>query len=132
YADDEASLDIGALGSGLEALLGELDAATRLLIEPGRYLVGPAGTYVVRVLDVKCSAQDMLVATVDGGIHHLLSPALPGRAHRIRSLAPDAAARALVGVVVGGPLCTSLDVLGRAMLPEPRVGDLLAVSDVGA
>lgn len=132
YADDEPPLDIGALGSGLEALLGELHPDTRLLIEPGRYLVGPAGMYLVRVLDVKRSAQDTLVATVDGGIHQLLSPALPGRAHRIRSLAPHAAARPLVGVVVGGPLCTSLDVLGRAVLPEPRVGDLLAVSDVGA
>lgn len=132
YADDEAPLDIGAFCVGLEGLLGELDAATRLLIEPGRYLVGPAGTYIVRVLDAKRSAQDVIVATVDGGIHQLLSPALLGRAHRIRSLARDAGERPLVGVVVGGPLCTSLDVLGRAVLPEPRVGDLLAVSDVGA
>lgn len=132
YADDEARLDIGAFSAGLAALLGELDPATRLLIEPGRYLVGPAGTYVVRIVDVKRSAQDAIVATVDGGIHQLLSPALPGRAHRIRSLAPDAAARPLVSVVVGGPLCTSLDVLGRAVLPEPRVGDLVAIADVGA
>jgi len=132
YRDDEPALDVGAVASGLLRLLDALDPASRLLLEPGRYLVGPAGVYLVRVLDVKRSAKDAVIATVDGGIHHLLSPALPGRRHRIRSLALDAAERPLAEVVVGGPLCTTFDILGRVQLPRPCAGDLLAIGDVGA
>ena len=104
-------------------------AGARLLLEPGRFLVGPFGAYVARVVDTK-EGPDGLVVTVDGGIHHLLRPALVGQAHRVRLLGPGGGpARRCV---VGGPLCTGLDVLARVDLPEPRVGDLLAIDDVGA
>ncbi|MCC6617540.1 MAG: alanine racemase [Chloroflexi bacterium] len=136
YEDGEAPLDLRGLGAGLEALVATLDADTmlagaRLLLEPGRHLVGPCGAYVVRVIDVKV-ADEGTVVTVDGGVHHLLRPALVGGQHRIVSLAPDAVARRTAQAIVGGPLCTSLDVLGQVTLPEPRVGDLLAVTDAGA
>lgn len=136
YEDGAVALDLGALGVGLEALVATTDAnpmlvGARLLLEPGRHLVGPCGAYVVRVIDVKVAAEGTVV-TVDGGVHHLLRPALVGGQHRIVSLAPDAVARRTVQAIVGGPLCTSLDVLGQVALPDPKVGDLLAVTDVGA
>ncbi|HEX2765305.1 MAG TPA: alanine racemase [Candidatus Limnocylindria bacterium] len=134
YADDEAPLDLGRLAKGLEALTDEMDASpllrgARWLLEPGRYLVGPCGAYLARVVDTK-AGPDRTVVTLDGGIHHLLRPALVGSQHRVRSLA--GAARPRVPCLVGGPLCTGLDVLGRAELPEPAVGDLVAVDDAGA
>lgn len=133
YADGEARLDVDRFGAGLERLLDELDrepmlAGASLLVEPGRWLVGPCGAYVTRVLDVK-EGPHGTVATVDGGVHHVLRPVLVGQAHRIRSLVAD---RPVREVIVGGPLCTGLDVLGRARLPAPEVGDLLVVADVGA
>jgi diaminopimelate decarboxylase len=131
YRDGETTLDLPLLGEGLAALLDGLDPATRLLIEPGRYLVGPAGTYLARVVDVKASASGP-VATLDGGIHHLLRPALVGEPHRLRSLAIGGPERALRTVTVGGPLCTALDVLGVHELPDPEVGDLIAILDAGA
>lgn len=129
YRDDEPQLDLQALAAGLARLLDDLPVEARLLLEPGRHLVGPAGVMLVRVIDVKRSAHGALIATVDGGIHNLLAPALPGRQHRIRSLA---AGRPEVDVLVGGPLCTALDVLGRVRMPEPSAGDLLVVADTGA
>ena len=86
YADGERPLDLAALGRRLAALAGAWAAdpatcATRVLLEPGRFLVGPAGAYVARVVDVK-GAGEAPVAILDGGIHHLLRPALVGQAQR--------------------------------------------------
>jgi diaminopimelate decarboxylase len=102
-----------------------------VVLEPGRFLVGPAGAYVARVVDVK-GPDSAPVAILDGGINHLLRPALVGTEHRLAVLATDAV-RALVHTTVAGPLCTGIDVFtAGAMLPRPRVGDLVAVLDSGA
>ena len=102
-----------------------------VLLEPGRFLVGPAGAYVARVVDVK-GPDSAPVAILDGGINHLVRPALVRSEHRLAILAVDTV-RALVRTTVAGPLCTGLDVFtAEATLPRPRVGDLVAVLDAGA
>ena len=73
---------------------------------------------------------------VDGGIHHLLRPALIGGEPPV-SLIPRTGdhreERDTVRASVSGPLCTGRDVLRRdARLPRPRPGDILAVERVGA
>ena len=101
-----------------------------VLLEPGRFLVGPAGAYVARVVDVK-GPDSAPVAILDGGINHAVRPALVRTEHRLAVLTPDAV-RALVRTTVAGPLCTGLDVFTtEAMLPRPRVGDLVAMLDAG-
>jgi diaminopimelate decarboxylase len=135
YRDDEPPLDLVRLGDGLAELVEQLDrdpglVGASLLLEPGRYLVGPTGLYLVRVLDVKESDAGR-VATVDGGVHHLLRPVLIGQAHRVRVVSPRREAEKTV--TIGGPLCTALDVLARRVdLPPLAPGDLLAVADAGA
>jgi diaminopimelate decarboxylase len=105
----------------------------RVLLEPGRFLVGPAGAYLASVLDRK-TIDGRVVAIIDGGIHHLLRPALTGQEHRVRRVSPGRGQRGpLVPVTIAGPLCSGLDVLAtEAVLQVPEVGDLLAVLDVGA
>jgi diaminopimelate decarboxylase len=71
YREDEEPLDLDAFGSGLAALArawaaDPLAAETGVLIEPGRFLVGPAGVYVTRVVDVK-RVRGRAIAIVDGG-----------------------------------------------------------------
>ena len=137
YADDEAPLDLAAFGRQLgQIAAGWTDAADtrdlRLLLEPGRYLAGPAGAYLARVVDRK-RIGDCDVAILDGGVHHLLRPALVGQAHRVRVLGSRGAAAATWPVTLAGPLCSGLDVLAaRAALPAPEPGDLVAVLDAGA
>jgi diaminopimelate decarboxylase len=65
-------------GRACEAAAERWSADRRLLqlavlLEPGRFLVGPAGVYVTRVVDVK-ELDGRTVAIVDGGIHHVLRP----------------------------------------------------------
>ena len=97
--------------------------------------MGQAGAYVARVVDRK-TVDGTVVAILDGGVHHVLRPALVGQDHRIRALGRrgEAATGArTVPVTVAGPLCSGLDVFSQAaiMLP-PEVGDLVAILDVGA
>lgn len=139
YEAHEESLDLRRLGAGLDELIADwaadpLLAGARLLLEPGRFLVGPAGAYLARVVDRK-SVAGAQVAILDGGVHHVLRPALVGQEHRLRTFggrgeAPGARPQP---VTVAGPLCSGLDVFSTtAVMSPPEVGDLLAVLDVGA
>lgn len=138
YADDEAPLDLEALGAGLEAELATWAQRpalrdARLLLEPGRWLTGPAGVYLCRVVRTK-EREGRLVAVTDGGIHHLLRPRLVGQDHRVVAVGAAAGRSAGAGGTdVVGPLCTGLDYLAlRVPLPPVERGDLLAVLDAGA
>jgi diaminopimelate decarboxylase len=138
YRDEDRPLDLGSFAAGLREVLlaaraDPVASELRILVEPGRYLSGPIGAYLARVVDVK-ELDGGCVAILDGGINHLLSPVLPGRAHRLRLIAAHGdPVRERVPVVLAGPLCTALDVLGRAdALPRPLPGDLVAFLDTGA
>jgi diaminopimelate decarboxylase len=135
YADGERPLDLARLGRRLTEMRERWDAdglgEMELVLEPGRFLVGPAGAFVARVVDVK-GPDSAPVAILDGGVNHMVRPALVRSEHRLAVLATDPV-RALVHTTVAGPLCTGLDVFTtEAMLPRPRVGDLVAVLDAGA
>jgi diaminopimelate decarboxylase len=143
YADSETPLNLGILRKGLAALahgaaLEPRLAGTRLVFEPGRFLVAESGTYVVKVLGTKRSRGADYVL-VDGGIHHFLRPVLFETPHRVRLVPGKAGAgrgRSSLSeksLVLSGPLCTSLDILHRAArLPLPVRGDLLAFENAGA
>ena len=143
YADSEKPLDLGILRKGLEAAATEarakgLSDATRLVFEPGRFLVAEAGTYVTRVLGTKRS-RGVDYVLVDGGVHHFLRPLLLGTPHRVRLVRRKAggrrrpSSRLQKSLVLAGPLCTSLDILHpAARLPLPVRGDLLAFENAGA
>ena len=107
-------------------------AGARLLLEPGRWLVGPAGVYLCRVVRTK-ERLGRTIAVTDGGIHHLLRPRLVGRDHRVVPVGRAADRAAGQGTNVVGPLCTGLDVLATDVaLPAVQRGDLLAILDTGA
>ena len=131
YFANDTPLDLAAVGAALPALPG-----TRPIIELGRYLVGEAGVYLTRVIDVKISRGTRFVVT-DGGMHHQLA-ASGNLGTVIRRNYPIAnasrfAAEATATYDVTGCLCTPLDRLGeRVALPETHVGDLIAVFMAGA
>jgi diaminopimelate decarboxylase len=143
YADRERPLNLGFLRKGLRRVATEARASglldsTRLVFEPGRFLVAEAGTYVTRVLGKKRTLGVDYVL-VDGGVHHFLRPVLLGTPHRVRLIPEKAGGGTLSSspskksLVLSGPLCTSLDVLHpNANLPMPERGDLLAFENAGA
>jgi diaminopimelate decarboxylase len=141
YHSGDAALDIDAVKAGLPLLNAMLAGNPRLasaevMVEPGRWLVGPAGLYVSAVRNVKMSrGQRFLIA--DGGMHHHLA-ASGNLGQVIKRDYPIIAPLHLDQPVLDntsfvGPLCTPLDTLGRQTpLPELKTGDLLAVLQSGA
>ncbi len=103
----------------------------RLIVEPGRALVGPAAFSLYRVGAVKQSGDRSWVA-IDGGMSDNPRPQLYGA--RYTALLADRADEAAAGeYAIAGKHCESGDVLiERVRLPEPRRGDLLAVPATGA
>jgi diaminopimelate decarboxylase len=106
-------------------------SSLRLVVEPGRSIVGPAGALLTRVVDVKPRGPDGWCVVADAGMTDLMRPALYGAYHRIVPLTRRQTARVHCDIV--GPVCETSDTLGAAReMPLPEPGDLLAVLDVGA
>jgi diaminopimelate decarboxylase len=104
----------------------------RLVLEPGRSLVGRAGVTLYRVGSVKRASEATTYVAVDGGLSDNPRPALYG-AEYSALLANRAGEMATGPYAVAGKHCESGDVLiGRVQLPEPHRGDLLAVPATGA
>ncbi|MFJ3759027.1 diaminopimelate decarboxylase [Streptomyces sp. NPDC090080] len=137
YRPGEAALDLTALARRVRGELTQACAAAglpvpRLIIEPGRAVVGPAGIAVYRVLAVKRTGEHTFVA-VDGGMSDNPRPALYGVRYAPR-LVGRASAAPTAPVTVVGRHCEAGDVLATdAGLPaDLRPGDLLAVPVAGA
>lgn len=141
YHEGDAPLDLEAVRSGAAALnrLRKADpnlTGTHIILEPGRYLTGPAGIYLMAVRAVKTSRGQRFVIA-DGGMHHHL--AASGNLGQIIKrdypivAAQQLATAALETATLVGPLCTPLDTLGRqTRLPVMTKGDLIAVLQSGA
>ena len=129
YAPEEAPLDLAALGQGLSALLERHPWFTgEVILEPGRFLAGPCGVYLARVVRTK-ESRGTRFAILEGGINHLLRPLLTGQPFPVKAVGKG---EGKVTFTLAGPLCTSLDRLGEVHLPELAPGDLLAFGTTGA
>jgi diaminopimelate decarboxylase len=121
----------------------------RILLEPGRLLVGNAGILLTRVRYIKETAQKKF-AIIDAGMNDLIRPALYGSYHEIvpvekiiqpslqsppsgRGSCEAAGKRKTNKMDVVGPVCESGDFFAQDReMPELRAGDLLAVMSAGA
>jgi diaminopimelate decarboxylase len=102
-----------------------------LVLEPGRWIVGPAGALVTEVIDLKRKPGGGWFVVVDAGMTELLRPALYGAWHAIEALSPRPGPGIRADVV--GPVCETSDTLGADReLPPLEVGDLLVIRDTGA
>ena len=102
----------------------------RILVEPGRSIVGPAGALVTRVVGVKRERGKTFVI-VDAGMNDLLRPALYEAVHPIEPVASRSGPKICADVV--GPVCETADCFVHDFeMAEPLEGDLLAILDTGA
>jgi diaminopimelate decarboxylase len=114
------------------AILGPLRGiGLKIIIEPGRVLVGNAGILVTKVLYVKETDVKRFVV-VDGAMNDLIRPVLYEAFHEIRPITRRSGSATVTADVVG-PVCESGDFFARERdLPQPHRGDLLAVMSAGA
>lgn len=101
-----------------------------LLFEPGRFLVGPAGILVTKVLYRKETGRKTFVI-VDAAMNDLARPALYDAYHEIVPVHRNSTLPKTVDVV--GPVCESGDYFARGRkIPFPKIGDFLAIENAGA
>ena len=132
-----------SVGDYAEAIVPPLrDLAIRILVEPGRFLIGNAGVLLTRVRYIKQTGGKKF-AIVDAGMNDLIRPALYQSYHEIvpcRASVSDAdssmstsKSKSLEKIDIVGPVCESGDffALEREM-PEVHEGDSLAIMSAGA
>ena len=110
------------------------DSGLRLILEPGRVIVGNAGVLVTEVLFRKSGAEKEFVI-VDAGMNDLLRPTLYQAFHAIEPVRRPEAGRQpkTITADVVGPICESSDFLAAdRQMPDAQPGDLLAVYSAGA
>ena len=116
-------------------LLSKLDARgfgkKKLMIEPGRSLVGNAGVCLTEVLYVKPGEQKNF-CIIDAAMNDLPRPAMYQAFHAIVPLQQAAGARTQAVYDVVGPVCESGDWIGRDRTLAVQAGDQLAVLSAGA
>ncbi len=102
----------------------------QLILEPGRVIVGNAGTLITRVLYRKTAPVKEFVIT-DAGMNDLMRPSLYKAFHAIQPVVKTV--RAPIKADVVGPICESGDFLAvDREIPDVKQGDLLAVMSAGA
>ena len=150
YADGDPEVDTGAVGANLKRIAGDGWTGTKLLLETGRYVAGPAGIYATVVVDKKESQGRkfvILASTLNGFIRPSLvqmvntcagcgepkgcEPLFSGS----RSFVPEAAvgSEKMEKVTLVGSLCTAADVVATEVeLPVLVPGDVVWFRNAGA
>nr|WP_291298900.1 diaminopimelate decarboxylase [Elioraea sp.] len=119
-----------AFAAVLKETLGGL--GLKIVIEPGRWIVGPAGILLARVVLQKQGEARRFVI-LDAAMNDLIRPSLYGAWHGILPITPARWRAALSPADVVGPVCESGDTFatGRA-LPDLGHGEIVALLDAGA
>jgi len=126
---DEAQAPIAAFVHGALDALGR--RREKVLLDPGRSIVGNAGVLLTRVEYLKPGESKNFVV-VDAAMNDLIRPALYGAWHEVRQVR-EMESGSVAGVYdIVGPICESADFLARERSLSVRAGSLLAVMSAGA
>jgi len=106
------------------------DLNLKLIIEPGRFIVGNGGILLTSITyNKKGIKKNFLI--VDAGMNDLIRPALYGAYHSIIPVKETKTKEKIFDVV--GPICESADFFGKDRhLPDLKPGDILAIRSTGA
>ena len=125
---DDFKASVAAYARAVEVPLNNLKV--KLLLEPGRSIVGPAGILLTRVLYRKTNGEKKFVI-VDAAMNDLIRPSLYQAEHQVAPVTVFGAAVETVDIV--GPVCESGDFFARdRQVLSIAEGELLAILDAGA
>ena len=125
--DNEESINKKTFITSVIKLLEPL--SIKILIEPGRSIIGEAGLLIAKVINTKKSSNKNFVI-VDAGMNDLLRPPLYNAFHHIKEVHSNNFNKYLCDVV--GPICETSDFLGKDRMLSLSKGDYVVVESVGA
>ena len=127
---DEPGISLAAFAAMVRAAVGDL--GVQLLLEPGRYLVGPAGLLLASVILQKQASVKRFVV-LDAAMNDLLRPALYESYHGILPLSAVDFMHPASPADVVGPVCETGDTFATdRVLPSFKPGARVALLDAGA
>ena len=139
YRPEQQALDMTDLSQKMTRRFTEFRQSygrdITMKIEPGKFLVGPAGILLTTVTNITDTPKYRFVG-VDSGFNHLVRPTMYGSYHKILNASRISGEEE--DVVVVGNICESGDIFSRSgeeikrNLPSPEIGERLAFLDVGA
>ncbi|HEY9245865.1 MAG TPA: diaminopimelate decarboxylase [Candidatus Methanoperedens sp.] len=107
-----------------------LGISPKLILEPGRYIVGDTTILLTRVNTVKQAARNFV--GVDAGFNLLVRPTMYDSYHHV-VLANKASSAHEKTYTIVGPICETGDIFARDReLPHVEKGDIVALLDAGA
>ena len=125
--DNESVPDLAGYARAVTALIGK--RPLKLMLEPGRSLVGNAGTLLTKVEYIKHGEEKNFII-VDAAMNDLMRPALYEAYHHIEPVEPKNIAPICADVV--GPICETGDFLAHNRTLACEAGDILAIRSAGA
>ena len=129
YAN-ENPLELKDYARAITSLIKPLNC--RLMLEPGRSIVGPAGILLMGVLHKKSNRGKNFIV-VDAAMNDFLRPALYGGVHPITPVKRIAPPAKIIRADIVGPVCESGDsFLKDWPIEEVQRGDVLALWGAGA
>jgi diaminopimelate decarboxylase len=135
YNESEPEFDVEKFGNGLTALISKVETKSdniSFILELGRFLVSEAGMFLTKVISVKKSRGKKYVI-VDGGINHAFLPIRMNKNYPIFLANKMDCTDFKDNFIVGGPLCTSMDVFtNEVKLPPVEMNDIICIGNSGA
>lgn len=128
--ETQAHLDLGEVNKSLKKFK-QAHPEYDIWVEPGRFLVAPAGVLLTKVTQLKGKGEVRYLG-VDTGMNSFIRPALYGARHTLVNLSKlDRPTTQTVNIV--GPICESGDKLGiDRMFPDSEEGDVILLANAGA
>jgi len=103
----------------------------KVILEPGRFIVGNAGILVTKVIYLKETASKNFII-IDAAMNDLARPSLYEAYHKIVPLTRGLNKRVAKSADIVGPVCESGDFLGKGRKIKAKAGDYIAVLGAGA
>jgi diaminopimelate decarboxylase len=132
YKDDDPTINLEFIAESFKKLRIEYDLQDKIItrFELGRYIIGNAGRYLAKVVDIKVSRGEKFII-LDGGINHFMRYVMTQAKHRISSL--NSTSTDLEPAEICGQTCTPYDVISIADMPKDiSIGDIIVLEDAGA
>ncbi len=130
YRPEDREFDIIAFGKSVKSIVEtRLDYRPKLFMECGRYVTGPHGYLVSKVIHIKRTYKTFI--GLDASMNNLMRPGMYGAYHHITVLGKNTTNTQRYDVT--GALCENNDKFAIDRdLPEVKIGDYLVIHDVGA
>lgn len=135
YLPEQERIDLAAMSRGVKSKYEEIIVAggvgpLKIFTECGRYITGPYGYLVSRVLHIKDTYKKF--AGLDASMANLMRPAIYGAYHHITVVGKEHKPHNIAYDVTGS-LCENNDKFAiDRLLPELEPGDIVVIHDTGA